>query len=102
MSWDNNKHLMQITLDNELSSRLAHYAVDQHCSKREAIPKILEQFLADAPNDFEEWKAINSGKIEELADYFIAHDTEHFFTGGKYKEAYKKIETLCRIAFERR
>lgn len=51
--------------------------------------------------DFEEWKAINSNKIEELADYFMAHDSS-YFTGDKYKEAYEKIEMLCKDAFNRR
>ena len=51
--------------------------------------------------DFEEWKAINSNKIEELADYFMAHDSS-YFTGDKYKEAYEKIEILCKDAFNRR
>lgn len=53
-------------------------------------------------SDFEEWKAINSTQIEELADYFMAHDTEKYFTGDKYKEAYKKIESLCELAYYNR
>ena len=52
-------------------------------------------------SDFEEWKALNSAQIEELADYFMAHDTENYFTGGKHKEAYGKIEALCRLAYYR-
>lgn len=53
-------------------------------------------------SDFEEWKAINSAQIEELADYFMAHDIEKYFTGDKYKEAYKKIESLCELAYYNR
>ena len=56
--------------------------------------------LKDKP--FEEWKAANSGEIEELADYFMAHDTENFFTGERYNEAYGKIESLLYSAFTRR
>ena len=52
--------------------------------------------------NFDEWRAINSSEIEELADYFMAHDTEGFFVHEKYMEAYEKIESLCRMAFERR
>jgi hypothetical protein len=48
--------------------------------------------------EFEEWKADHAQEIEELADYFMAHDTEKYFTGDKYKEAYKKIEDLCASA----
>ena len=50
---------------------------------------------------FEEWKAINSDKIEELADYFIIHDTGDYFVHDKYLEAYEKIESLCKLAFDR-
>lgn len=35
---------------------------------------------------FEEWKAVNSGKIEELADYFMRHDTEDYFVHDKAKD----------------
>lgn len=51
---------------------------------------------------FNEWKAINSDKIEELADYFMAHDTEGYFIGDRYVEAYDKIESLCKLAFDRK
>lgn len=50
---------------------------------------------------FNEWKAINSDKIEELADYFMRHDTEDYFVHDKYLEAYEKIESLCKLAFDR-
>lgn len=50
---------------------------------------------------FDEWKAINSDKIEELVDYFIIHDTEDYFVHDKYLEAYNKIESLCKAAFNR-
>lgn len=50
---------------------------------------------------FDEWKAINSDKIEELADYFMIHDTEDYFVHDKYLEAYEKIELLCKLAFDR-
>lgn len=53
-------------------------------------------------NGFDEWKAVNSSEIEELADYFLAHDSEGYFTCDKHKEAYEKIESLCRMAYERR
>lgn len=48
--------------------------------------------------EFEEWKADHAQEIEELADYFMAHDTKKYFTGDKYNEAYKKIEDLCASA----
>lgn len=51
---------------------------------------------------FEEWKAINCNKIEELADYFMIHDTENYFVHDKYLEAYEKIESLCKDAFDRK
>lgn len=51
---------------------------------------------------FDEWKAVNSDKIEELADYFMRHDTEDYFVHGKYLEAYEKIESLCKTAFDRK
>ena len=50
---------------------------------------------------FEEWKAANSFEIEDLADYFIIHDTENYFVHEKYLEAYEKIESLCKLAFDR-
>lgn len=50
---------------------------------------------------FEEWKAVNSHEIEDLADYFMRHDTENYFVHDKYLEAYDKIESLCKIAFDR-
>ena len=28
---------------------------------------------------FEEWKAANCFEIEDLADYFMIHDTENYF-----------------------
>ncbi len=51
---------------------------------------------------FDEWKADNSNKIEELADYFMIHDTEGYFVHDKYLEAYEKIESLCELAFNRK
>ena len=54
----------------------------------------------DEKKTFEEWKAINSDKIEELADYFIIHDTGDYFVHDKYLEAYEKIELLCKLAFD--
>lgn len=65
---------------------------------REFTPKEAEKQHIS----FDEWKAIKSGEIEELADYFMAHDSEGYFTGDKYNEAYRKIEELCRMAYERR
>lgn len=56
----------------------------------------------DSQMTFDEWKAINSDKIEELADYFMVHDTEDYFVHDKYIEAYEKIESLCKIAFDRK
>ena len=50
---------------------------------------------------FEEWKADNSREIEDLADYFMRHDTEDYFVHDKYLEAYEKIELLCKLAFDR-
>lgn len=50
---------------------------------------------------FEEWKADNSHEIEDLADYFMRHDTEDYFVHDKYLEAYEKIELLCKLAFDR-
>ena len=50
---------------------------------------------------FEEWKAANCFEIEDLADYFIIHDTENYFVHEKYLEAYEKIESLCKLAFDR-
>ena len=50
---------------------------------------------------FEEWKAANCFEIEDLADYFIIHDTDNYFVHEKYLEAYEKIESLCKLAFDR-
>lgn len=50
---------------------------------------------------FEEWKADNSHEIEDLADYFMMHDTEDYFVHDKYLEAYEKIELLCKAVFDR-
>ena len=64
-----------------------------------------EQFLnctsKDEKKTFEEWKADNSHEIEDLADYFMRHDTEDYFVHDKYLEAYEKIELLCKAAFDR-
>ena len=51
---------------------------------------------------FEEWKAATCFEIEDLADYFMIHDTENYFVNEKYLEAYKKIESLCKLAFDRK
>lgn len=58
--------------------------------------------MGDEKITFDEWKAINSDKVEELVDYFIIHDTEDYFVHDKYLEAYEKIELLCKSAFDRK
>ena len=54
----------------------------------------------DSVLEFDKWTAEHSSHIEELADYFFEHDTENYFTGEKYEEAYEKIKALCRLAYE--
>ena len=51
---------------------------------------------------FEEWREANSNEIEDLADYIMRHDTENYVVHDKYLEAYDKIESLCKIAFDRK
>lgn len=68
----------------------------------EGVVRKIESGRKLKDKSFEEWKAANSGEIEELADYFMAHDTENHFTGERYKDAYAKIESLCYAAFTRR
>lgn len=72
------------------------------CSLVRLLPSPYKVVKTMTQSDFDEWKAINASEIEELADYFMAHDSEGYFTGDKYKEAYEKIESLCRMAYERR
>lgn len=67
----------------------------------EEIVKKIESGRKQKGKSFEEWKAVNSGEIEDLADYFMRHDTEDYFVHDKYLEAYEKIELLCKLAFDR-
>ena len=64
------------------------------------IPQYKEEEKMEKKT-FEEWKAANCFEIEDLADYFIIHDTENYFVHEKYLEAYEKIESLCKLAFDR-
>ena len=60
-----------------------------------------EEAHREIKKTFDEWKAANCFEIEDLADYFIIHDTENYFVHEKYLEAYEKIESLCKLAFDR-
>lgn len=62
---------------------------------------LKEQIYEMKKMTFEEWKAENSHEIEDLADYFMRHDTEDYFVHDKYLEVYDKIESLCKAAFDR-
>ena len=68
----------------------------------EELVRKIESGRKTKDKSFEEWKADNSGSIEELADYFMCHDTEDYFVHDKYLEAYEKIESLCELAFNRK
>lgn len=68
----------------------------------EELVKKIESGRKPKYKSFDEWKADNSGNIEELADYFMLHDTENYFVHDKYLEAYDKIESLCKLAFDRK
>lgn len=67
----------------------------------EELVKKIESGRRYKGRSFDEWKADNSGNIEELADYFMMHDTENYFVHDKYLEAYEKIDLLCKLAFDR-
>lgn len=68
----------------------------------EELVKKIESGRKRKGKSFDEWKADNSHEIEDLADYFMRHDTEAYFVHVKYLEAYEKIESLCKIAFDRK
>lgn len=69
---------------------------------KKSIEKMKKQrAMGDEKITFDEWKADNSHEIEDLADYFMRHDTEDYFVHDKYLEAYEKIELLCKLAFDR-
>ncbi len=68
----------------------------------EELVRKIESGRKTKDKSFDEWKADSSGSIEELADYFMCHDTENYFVHDKYLEAYEKIESLCKLAFDRK
>lgn len=68
----------------------------------EELVRKIESGRKTKDKSFDEWKGDNCHEIEYLADYFMSHDTEDYFVHDKYLEAYEKIESLCKIAFDRK
>lgn len=47
MGWENDKHIIQVTMNNQLFKKIAHYAIEKDYSRHGAILEILEHFFKE-------------------------------------------------------